>query len=214
MLEKIKCEVSKNRLGRIYTKDGISLPSVTTVLGKTAPKESEQALLNWLAVPGNKEEAARARDRGTMLHNVVEKFLKGEKPESNEHWLKVRPLFRQIAPILDQIEEIYLLEAPLFSEKLGIAGAVDIAAKINGKKAIIDIKTSSKWKRKEWILDYFIQETAYKEMFEEIYQLQIEELHTIIAIESGFSKGIHYIEKPNDALLSILNARIRKFNTL
>jgi hypothetical protein len=42
-----------------------------------------------------------------------------------------------------KIEEVYFCERPLVSELLRYGGTLDIYAKINGKKEIIDLKTGS-----------------------------------------------------------------------
>ena len=66
-----------------------------------------------------------------------------------------------------------------------MAGRVDCIAEYNGELAIIDFKTSTKYKREEWIDDYFAQETAYAIMFQELTGLIPKKLVTIIACETG-----------------------------
>ena len=94
-------------------------------------------------------------------------------------------LFYQIKPYLDSIDNIHALEDPLSSSLLKMAGRVDCIAEYNGELAIIDFKTSTKYKREEWIDDYFAQETAYAIMFQELTGLIPKKLVTIIACETG-----------------------------
>ena len=51
--------------------------------------------------------------------------------------------------------------------------------------SIIDFKTSKKYKKKEYLYDYYVQEVAYACMLLEQYNLKIEQLVTIVAVESG-----------------------------
>ena len=62
---------------------------------------------------------------------------------------------------------------------------MDCIAEYDNELAIIDFKTSTKYKREEWIQDYFSQETAYAIMFQELTGLKVKQLVTIIATEQG-----------------------------
>ena len=95
-------------------------------------------------------------------------------------------LFRTIKPILDKnVELVYHQEVPLYSDKLRAAGRVDCVCKWNGKDAIVDFKTSSKPKKKEWIQDYFVQATAYSLMFEYVTTYHIPNIVICMAVENG-----------------------------
>ena len=95
-------------------------------------------------------------------------------------------LFRTIKPILDKnVELVYHQEVPLYSDKLRAAGRVDCVCKWNGKDAIVDFKTSSKPKKKEWIQDYFIQATAYSLMFEYVTTYHIPNIVICMAVENN-----------------------------
>ena len=67
---------------RHYTIEGKSkpLPSVTTVLGQTQPKEKQESLERWRQKVG-REEAKRitreAGDRGTAMHYYLEQLIQG-----------------------------------------------------------------------------------------------------------------------------------------
>ena len=68
---------------------------------------------------------------------------------------------------LDNVDNIHAQECGLYSDKYKVAGRVDCIAEYNGKLSIIDFKTSTKERSDEWNENYYIQASAYAEMFEE-----------------------------------------------
>jgi len=60
-----------------------------------------------------------------------------------------------------------------------------LIAEWDGELAIIDYKTSSKPKIAEWCHSYFMQETAYAIMWEELTGEPIRKLVTIIGVDGG-----------------------------
>ena len=57
----------------------------------------------------------------------------------------------------------------LWSDKYKV-GRVDCIAEYNGVPSIIDFKTSKSERNDDWNLDYYIQASAYAEMFERTYR--------------------------------------------
>jgi genome maintenance exonuclease 1 len=94
-------------------------------------------------------------------------------------------MFTQLKPELDNINNIVMQEGGLYSDKLGIAGRVACIAEYDGKLTFIDFNTSTKEKKEEWIENYFIQCTAYCEMFEERYDQPIDQIAILIVCEDG-----------------------------
>jgi hypothetical protein len=74
---------------------------------------------------------------------------------------------------------------PMVSRELMIGGTADIIAKFDGIDSIIDLKSSTTPKRESWCKKFFLQETAYSLMFEEISSRPTEQMVTIIASENG-----------------------------
>lgn len=174
--------------GRQYkTPNGNSYPSVTTVLSSY----NKKAIYEWRARVGDKEAnkiSGKASRRGTALHSVCEKYLLNEMNELRMQTMmpNIKELFLQLRPELDQnIGKIYSLEQALYSDGLKIAGRVDCIAEWNGELAVIDFKTSSKEKWEDGILNYFMQCSAYAEMFGEITGKPINKLVVAIAVEEG-----------------------------
>jgi genome maintenance exonuclease 1 len=165
---------------RVYaTPSGRAYPSVTTVTGL----HSKQGILDWRKKVG--EEAAnaistRAANRGTRIHQLCEDFLLGEHVEPD---IFDQDLFKKIRTHLDRIDNIHALESPLYSDHLEVAGTVDCIAEYDGKLAVIDFKTSSKLKQRDWIHGYFMQTSAYAVMFEERTGIPIGKLVIIIGVD-------------------------------
>ena len=133
--------------GRTYvTPRGDVYPSVTTVLSPY----SKDAILSWRKRVG--EEVAnkistQASNRGTKLHSVCESYLLNEIEKEQMQMIMpdTKELFFKIKSHLDtNIGTIYSIERPLFSDKLKIAGRVDLIAKYKNQLAVIDFKTSAK----------------------------------------------------------------------
>ena len=95
-----------------------------------------------------------------------------------------KELFLKLKPLLDShVDNIYGIEQPLFSDKLRLAGRCDCIGEWDGKISIIDWKTASRSKQKEQIANYFMQASAYAEMFEEITGIEINQIVVAIAVE-------------------------------
>jgi genome maintenance exonuclease 1 len=113
----------------------------------------------------------------------------------------LKELFFKIKPIIDDnVGKIYSQEQALYSDKLRIAGRVDLIAEWNGKLSVIDYKTSTKQKAEEDIQNYFMQCTAYALMFAERTGMWIDDIVVLIATEEGdallFERQIHDYRKP------------------
>lgn len=190
-------KTSNENGSRYYvTPDGNKYPSVTTVCGLA----TKDAIKAWRKRVGN--EAAnkisrKASSRGTKVHKLCEDYVANKELD----FKKVQPnnlfMFKQIKPILDAyLEDVYAIECPLYSDYLKTAGRVDLIGKFKGKPAIIDFKTANKRKRRSYIGNYFMQESAYAVMFEERTQIPITRLVTIIAVEEDEPQL--FIEKRDD----------------
>lgn len=171
--------------GRRYrTPEGIDLPSITTVLSIL----SRDSIMKWRRRVGAEEAnriSHRASTRGTAVHAIIEKYINNEENFKDGYTPDIIGSFLDLKPILDgRIGRVYAQEAPLYSNHLGVAGRVDCVADFDGKLSIIDFKTSMKPKRKDWITNYFMQESAYAIMWEERTGRPITQLVTIISVDN------------------------------
>ena len=83
------------------------------------------------------------------------------------------------------MDNIYAQECGLYSDKYKVAGRVDCIAEYDGKLSIIDFKTSSKERSDEWNESYYIQASAYAEMFEERTGIGINQIAILVVTEDG-----------------------------
>jgi genome maintenance exonuclease 1 len=172
--------INKNRF--YVTPEGNKYPSITTVLSGRA-KEGINAWRERVGETAANKIMRAASSRGTAVHELAENYLNNDELKNQE----VLPLFMftQLKPELDNINNIVMQEGGLYSDKWGIAGRVDCIAEYDGKLTVIDFKTSTKEKKEEWIENYFIQCTAYCEMYEERYGKAIDQIAILIVCEDG-----------------------------
>jgi len=170
---------------RYYETPEGSYPSVTTVTGW----EKKKFFAEWRAK--NPSESRRVLNRGNKLHSLIEDYINNEfivAEHKQRVDLPILDLFLQLQPKLNNIDNVYAQEVPLWSSVLGLAGRVDCVGEYNGKLSIIDFKGSTKIKRKEDIENYFAQATAYAIMWQEMTGTPIDNIVIMIATEEGDSQ--------------------------
>jgi genome maintenance exonuclease 1 len=173
--------------GRTYfTPDG-AYPSITTLLGKTS--SSQIWLQKWKDKVGE-EEAARiskeATDRGTAVHEYLEKYWNGEDilsdlaRESSNVRLPAKALIKGTSR---NVTEVWAQEIPVWSPTLKFAGRVDMIGLWNNIPSIIDFKTSKKIKKGKDIKDYFLQASGYAYAHNELFGTNIQKIVIIVAVD-------------------------------
>jgi genome maintenance exonuclease 1 len=190
--------------GRTYkTPSGNTYPSITTVLSPY----NKQTILEWRQRVGEEKAdriSRKASNRGMKLHNAVEKYLLNEMAPLQTHVMMpdTKELFLKLKPFLDiHVNNIYGIEQPLFSDRLRLAGRCDCIGEWDGKTSIIDWKTSNYAKEKSQIANYFMQASAYAEMFEERTGIEIKQIVIAVAVENQ-SPQI-FIESKEDYLVEL-----------
>ena len=179
--------------GRLYvTPEGNRYPSVTTVL----QEHSRKAIATWRKKVGEKKADAvtrKAHTRGTSVHAAIEKYLNNEDMASVNMLPHAKAVYIHMKKVLDDhVNNIHCLETPMYSNELKLAGTVDCIAEYDGMLTVIDFKTSTKLKRKEWIENYFMQLGAYATMFEEFTGLKIKRGTIIIGVDNcQFAQIMH-----------------------
>jgi len=192
---------------RFYvTPEGNKYPSITTVLSD----RNKEGIIKWRESVGNdvaNQVMRQAASRGTAVHTLIENYLNNEEL-SKQDVLPVA-LFATIKSELDNINNIRIQEGGLYSNKLGVAGRVDCIAEYKGKISVIDFKTSTKEKKEEWVENYFIQGSAYCEMYEERFLQPIEQVVILIVTEDG---AVQTFIKDKKDYLPLLETAIKEFN--
>lgn len=190
------------------TPNGDKYPSITTVLND----RGKEGIRKWRASVGfdvaNQIMRAAAK-RGTAVHTLIENYLNNEELTKQE----VLPLalFTLMKSELDNVDNIVLQEAALYSDEYQIAGRVDCIAEYNGKLSVIDFKTSTKEKKEEWCENYFIQCSAYCEMYEEIFGNPIDQVVILMVTEDG---AVQRFVKDKKDYLPLLKESIQDFKNL
>ena len=203
-LDKSKLPVTKGKKVdgfRFYDIDGKAYPSITTVLGI----QKKAQLQEWRDKIGENVanwEMGRAARRGKATHLLIEQYIKGLTP--SERGVLPLGLFRLIKPYVDQIDNIHCLETIMYSKKLTIAGQVDCIAEYNGKLSVIDFKTANKERQESWIENYFMQTTAYAQMYEEIFCKKIEQIVILLASEDGSTQS--FIKETKDYMTPLMKS--------
>ena len=192
-----------------HIETGEKYPSITSVLSI----RQKEGLIKWRQRVG--EEVAnhvmiQSANRGTAVHNMVEDHLNNIDINNVEKYKKQflpRMMFQVLKPVLNNINNISLQEAQMFSSNYTVAGRCDCIAEYDGELSVIDFKTSKGEKEEDWIENYFIQGAAYAEMYEEHFGTPINQIVILVVTEEGttqiFKKNKQeYLPKLKEAIES------------
>ena len=175
-----------NRKRFYVTPEGEKYHSITTVLSN----RKKEGLFEWRKRVGNDVANYVARtsaSRGTKVHHMCEDYLNNEFDEE-KHKKDFLPfcLFNQLKDqALCNMNNIYAQEAGLYSDKYKVAGRVDCVAEYKDTLSIIDFKTSTRERSDDWNENYYIQGSAYAEMFEERTKIKIDQVVILVVTEDG-----------------------------
>tara|TARA_A200000159_G_scaffold152719_1_gene163928 strand:- start:1010 stop:1735 length:726 start_codon:yes stop_codon:yes gene_type:complete len=188
---------------RFYlTPEGKMYPSITTVLGK----RKMQGLMEWRKRVGDDVAnyiARTAAQRGTKVHHMCEDLI-NNKEVSREPFLAAA-LFSQIEKVIkEKVDNVYSQECGLYSDKYMVAGRVDCIAEYDGVLSIIDFKTSRSERNDDWNESYYIQASAYAEMFEERTGHAINQIVILVVTEDGVVQ--EFIKDKKDYLGMLVEA--------
>ena len=176
---------------RFYnTPEGNLYPSITTVLSI----RKKEGLVEWRKRVGDDVAnyiSGNAVRRGIKIHEMCEDYLNNMNEDALKetyekdnflHWC----LFKQLRDqALCDIDNIYVQEVGLYSDKYKVAGRVDCIAEFNGVLSVIDFKTSTKERTDGWNENYYIQGAAYAEMFEERTEIKVNQIVILVVTEDG-----------------------------
>jgi genome maintenance exonuclease 1 len=185
--------------------DGSKVPSVTTILDKTKPKEKVEALVNWKKRVGEakaQEITTEAANRGTRMHAYLEHYVLQQdmkplpsNPFAHPSWFMAAEV---ILKGLSNVDEFWGVEVPLYYSGL-YAGTTDCIGLWKGRPAIMDFKQTNRPKKREWIDDYFLQLAAYAAAHNEMHGTTIDQGVILMAcqpklLEDGTYSTPEYFE--------------------
>ncbi len=211
--------IEKNHKHYYQTPNGDTFPSVTTMLSATS--DNKESLARWRNNVGNDVAnyiTLQATKNGTATHEIIEKYLNNQILDtpsfplsSQAHSLLSKAHLSQLKPLLYNIDNIRCTEIPLYSDIMRLAGTCDCIAEYNGKLSIIDFKTSRKQKKESWILNYFLQGTAYSEMYYHLTNVKIDQIVILISGEDG---SVSEFVKDTRDYSGILDQRLLQFEKI
>lgn len=161
----------------IYEKDGIKVPSVTTVLSAIFKDEGIALWANSLGYHHKdyKTELERYANFGTIAHGIMEHYMKDDHPAPTvpfEYISKINRILRNVDEILPKMnlskECTELVEETIVSTDLGYGGTIDWLGISNGEYVLMDYKTSNRFKP-----HHFIQLSAYAYLLEKERNIKI-----------------------------------------
>jgi len=186
------------------TPEGNEYPSITTVLSI----RNKKGLVEWRKRVGNDVAnyvAGKAASRGTKVHHMCEDYLSNE--DINHHQKDFLPwcLFTQLKnKVLCNINNIYAQECGLYSDKYKVAGRADCIAEYDNVLSVIDFKTSTRERDDAWNENYYIQGSAYAEMFTELTGIDVSQIVILVVTEDGTVQ--EFVKKKFDYLEALKNS--------
>ena len=147
--------------------------------------------------------------RGNLFHEICEVYLKNGCGCQYENEILPYTMFQNVKSELNKIDNIMAIELPMASQNLGFAGKLDVLAEYNGILSIVDFKSSRKKKRETYCKNWFIQETAYSLLVEDIFDIPVGQLVTISAAEDGTTE---IFVKQRDEFIPEVQELLRQFS--
>jgi hypothetical protein len=153
----------------LHKESGNWFPSVSTILD-AYPKSAQ--FFQWLKENGDTADSIRdeAADTGGVVHHLTELYDKGEEVNcltesgnvaySSLAWA----MFERYVEFSERFSpEILDMEVNMVSPELGFGGTRDRLIVLDGKKLLIDIKTSNALHNHYWL-----QMAAYVKLYEKL----------------------------------------------
>ena len=173
---------------KYLTPDGNAVASVTTILDSTKDKTH---LIEWRKRVGEakaQEITSEAAGVGTRMHKYLEDYIETGKwpsPGSNPYAKQAHMMATQIKEqALSNVNEIWGSEVALYVPQI-YAGTTDLVGVYKGNPCIMDFKQTNKPKKTEWVVDYFLQLTAYAIAHNDVYNTNINEGHVFMCSRAG-----------------------------
>lgn len=174
-----------DEFGHSYEINGESVAGVTTLLALGVPPDA--GLLEYYKRNTIEDQEAilmDAQERGTNVHQAIEALLKGQKVESGlykrKHEKKAITAFvdwyQKVLPkdALPERVVAFIGDKDKDGNELKFAGTVDLVATINGRRVVIDFKTSKTHSKKN-----SLQVQAYRKAYEAAYGETIDDCYIL-----------------------------------
>lgn len=173
--------------GRFYEVNGELFPSVTTIIKATRTLEDCNRLRKWQhkidKIHGTdtaKYESSSAKDRGNTIHKAIADSLLGLYDAQTPIAPELKSYWNSVNPIVKAIKSPCAVEHIVYHDTLKYAGTLDLIADWQGKRTIIDWKTSSRIKKLSWMSEAILQVVAYKGAYESMQDQRIEQALVVV----------------------------------
>jgi genome maintenance exonuclease 1 len=163
--------------------NGFPVPSVTTILDATTDKAFLEEWKERVGEAEAKKISEQSSSVGTQIHLNLENYIKhGTTPSGKMLERLLSKLL--IDKALPKITDVWGLEAQLYVTDL-YAGTADMIALFNSVPSICDFKNSRKFKKKEWIENYFLQLVFYGHAHNTMFGTNINQGVVMVATWDG-----------------------------
>ena len=125
-----------------------------------------------------------ASERGTSVHEMLESYIRKEDINLSKYPSEHIKVFNSMKMTLSKVNKVYAQEVVLYSKFLEIAGRCDMVGEYDGELAIIDYKTSGRFKSASDIGDYWLQTCFYALAHNEMFDTNISKLVILMGVEN------------------------------
>ena len=184
-------EVIKQNDFRYYKFNDLLVPSVTSILRLSRPKQT----FNYSS------KQADSFEIGNLMHEYLECYVTDKKiddPDSENSKIALRLSETIINNIFPKVDSFISTEATVHKNH-EYAGTLDLLALIDGKLTIIDYKSSYRQKSALQIDEHFQQLAAYALAHDNMHNTKIEQAMIFVAYKESYKYDIHTAD------LSLLN---------
>jgi hypothetical protein len=160
---------------RYYRRNGEYYPSITYIL-QYYPKG--KYFEDWLKQVGNNADyiVRKAAEDGTQTHGLCESYLNGEELNflstsgDPKYDINIWQMFLRFVEFWETFNPVLIeTEVHLFSDEWKVAGTCDLVVEIEGKRWVLDIKTSN-----HLHTTYDFQTAVYGKCYEECFGKKID----------------------------------------
>lgn len=190
---------------RYYYLDGVFCPSISTIL-EAYPKD--YGFFKWLKETGEESDKIKdaAGERGSNVHKMTERYDEGLEvsllsADGYQAWtIQEWAMFTRYVEFRKYLGDrlaIHAIEMQLIDLELLEAGTLDRYVEIDGKKLILDIKTSN-----AIYPSYWLQVAAYRRLFERKSGINIDGVGILWLNAKTRGNAVNKIQGANWQLLT------------
>jgi PD-(D/E)XK nuclease superfamily len=205
-----KLRQSNTSIGRVYhvvtgPQANNVYPSITRILA-ARPKPGLDAWKKRVGAAEAARVSVRATTQGSSIHKLTECFL--GNLDLPQYSASVAELWQHLRPWLsNHVQTVYAQEQDVYSDRLKVAGRMDLLAEADFALTVLDVKTSARPKIDAYVEDYFLQGTFYACATYELTGLKVKNI-VLPIVHPG---GVQVFECPAMKHFDELRRRIDEY---